>query len=117
MKNKWRFMIALAPLFILGIGYVLFALWNWLVPTLFNGPVISYLQALGILLLSKLLFGGFSGGRGWRHSCHCRGGNYWKEKMRSRMEGMTPEEKEKFKQTFKNRCGDWDENESTQSVH
>jgi len=108
MQKKWMLMILLFPLLVFLAGYVVLSLWNWLVPALFNGPVISFIQALGLLLLSKILFGGFKGGRGWGGgSCYCGGGNYWKNKMHSRMEGMSEEEKEKFKEAFKNRCGSW----------
>ncbi|MEJ1959368.1 MAG: hypothetical protein WDM70_08010 [Nitrosomonadales bacterium] len=56
-------------LVILGIaalGWVVMALWNWLIPTLFfGGKEIGYVQAMGVLLLSKILFGGFRhGGHG-----------------------------------------------------
>jgi hypothetical protein len=42
-------------------GLVVMSLWNWLMPTLFGWHVISYWQALGLLILSKILFGGFRG--------------------------------------------------------
>jgi hypothetical protein len=75
--------------------YVTMMLWNWLVPVLFNGPVINFWQTLGLLALSKIFFSGFSKGghvgRGWRP--------YWKEKWHA----MTPEEKENFKQKMKNK--------------
>ncbi len=32
-------------------------LWNWLVPTLFGLPAIGFWQALGLLVLSRILFG------------------------------------------------------------
>ena len=39
-------------------------LWNWLIPTLFSGPVITYWQALGLIILSKILFSvGYGGSR------------------------------------------------------
>ncbi len=42
-------------------------LWNWLLPSIFGFPLISFWQSLGLLLLSKLFFGGL-GPRGWgRH--------------------------------------------------
>jgi hypothetical protein len=43
-------------------------LWNWLLPPLFGLPVVSFWQALGLLVLSRILFGGFGrhGGRRWR---------------------------------------------------
>ena len=99
---------------VLVIGYVVMSLWNWLIPAIFNGPAISFYQALGILVLSKILFGGFKKGG---HCAHCHGGGWgrrsghwrqhWKEKMEEKMNSMTPEEKEKFKQKFGNRCGNW----------
>lgn len=66
------------------LGWVVMSLWNWLIPNLFDGGKhIDYLQALGLLLLSKILFGGFRhGGYGrWHHH---------------RLEQMSPEEREKF---------------------
>lgn len=77
------------------LGGVVMFLWNWLMPALFLGAQpVSYLQALGILLLSRILFGGFRGG--------CHGG--WKH--RQRWESMTPEEREQMKSQFKSRwCG------------
>ena len=37
-------------------AWITYLLWNWLVPVLFNGPIISYWQALGLLTLTKILF-------------------------------------------------------------
>ncbi|UII29949.1 hypothetical protein LVD17_16755 [Fulvivirga ulvae] len=72
------------------IGLVVMSLWNWLVPDLFNGPHITFWQALGLFLLSKLFFGitGKKGGQHWKHK--------WKHKMAT----MSPEEREKFKERF-----------------
>ena len=55
---KWTVM---GMIFILLFGWVTMLLWNWLVPALFNGPVITFWQTLGLLLLSKILFGGMGG--------------------------------------------------------
>ena len=57
-------------LFINIAGFGTMYLWNWLVPLLFHGPVVTFLQALGLLVLSKILFGGF--GRSGRGSDVCR---------------------------------------------
>lgn len=65
-------------------------LWNWLVPGIFGWHRISFWQAVGLLVLSKILFGGFRGGR------HGHGGK-WPKRMRERWEQMTPEEREKFR--------------------
>ena len=90
----------IALLVIVGIaalGWVVMLLWNWLLPALFVGAQpVNYFQALGILLLSKILFGGFRGG------CH----GHWKERHQ-RWESMTPEEREQLKVHFKSRWGNW----------
>jgi hypothetical protein len=82
------------------IGLVTQTLWNWLVPVLFTGPVITFWQALGLLLLSKILFWSF--GKGGGHWSNKRGGHwgyYWSEKWKN----MTPEDREKFKQKMKDK--------------
>ena len=76
------------------LGWVVMALWTWLVPSLFAGAhEIDYLHALGLLVLSKILFGGFRGHCGWHGRCH----HY-------RCEQMSPEEREKWKGGM---CGCW----------
>ena len=57
-------------------------LWNWLIPTLFSGPIISYWQALGLILLSKILFSSGCGGRHHKHR-HSRS---WKTNLREKVE-------------------------------
>ncbi len=100
--------LAFAILAGLVLGSAVMFLWNWLVPTIFtNGPEISFVQALGILILSKILFGGFRkggccGGNHW----HNKGQN-WRNKLEEKMANMSPEEKEKFKEKFSNKCRSW----------
>ncbi|MEZ4774770.1 MAG: hypothetical protein R3D00_16415 [Bacteroidia bacterium] len=93
-------------------GFVVKLLWNILIPSLFGGPIIGFLQAIGLVILGKFLSGGV-----FRHGCHhgsCGGGHwekrraYWREKMKEKMEGMSPEEKKKFKEGFMG--GKWDVN-------
>jgi hypothetical protein len=72
------------PLF----GFLVMSLWNWLLPTLFAVKPIGFWQALGVFFLSRILFGGFGGDGGRRHS-HRR--------MMERWESMTPEERERFR--------------------
>lgn len=55
--------IAIAALALL-FGYVVMLLWNWLMPAIFGLGVITFWQAVGIVILAKLLFGGFGGGGG-----------------------------------------------------
>jgi hypothetical protein len=79
------------------LGFVVMSLWNSLMPPLFGLHLINFWQAVGLLLLSKILFGGFRGGPG-RHM-------YWRHRMRERWEHMTPEEREKFREGMRGRCG------------
>ena len=87
------------------MGYAVMMLWNWLMPMAIGASVINFWQALGILVLAKLLFG-FGGrwdGHHWGHQRHY----YWKEKMEERLKNMTPEERDKFRAEWKQRCGRW----------
>jgi Ca2+/H+ antiporter, TMEM165/GDT1 family len=86
----------IAVLFIAVFSYIVMRLWNWLTPALFGWHVITFWQALGILVLSKILFGGFRG----RSGPHM----YWRRRMMERWARMSPEEREKFRQ-MRGRCG------------
>lgn len=92
-------------------GLVTMLLWNWLVPALFNGPVISFWQALGLLVLSKLLFWG-AGGKGNHWRSH-RYQNHWKNKFYNKFSSMTPEEREALKQKMKEKWCHWEEGGSS----
>lgn len=101
MRKRW---IYLAPLAILGMllfvalgGEVVRQLWNWLLPELFGWRQITFWQALGMLALCRILFGGF-GGRGFHRSNIRR-------RMAERWEGMPPEERERLRQRMRERCG------------
>ena len=63
--------IIFSALFLLAI-YVLMRLWNWLMPDLFGLATINYWQALGIMVLAKLLFGFGGGGKNKGRSSHKR---------------------------------------------
>jgi hypothetical protein len=55
----WTFVgIAVAALFALIFGLAVKALWNWIMPAVFGLAVITYWQAFGIIILSKILFSG-----------------------------------------------------------
>lgn len=85
--------IAAGIVFMLVAGAVTMLLWNWLVPSLFHGPEIRFFQALGLLLLSKILFSGWRG-RGWGHGGHMPP---WKRRYFEKWSSMSPEERERFK--------------------
>jgi hypothetical protein len=99
--------VAFLPLFLVG-GVALFCLgiwgimwlWNWLTPALWGWPTITFWQAVGLLVLCRVLFGRLGMAHG-RNS----GGWSWRQRMRDRYHGMTPEEKERFKKKIMDRWG------------
>lgn len=108
MRPRAKKLFWIAPLAIVGIavfifigGFLVMNLWNWMLPGLFGWHQITFWQALGLLVLCRILFGGFHG--------HGAGGASWRRRMRERMaerwERMTPEEREKFRQEWRGRCG------------
>jgi hypothetical protein len=78
-------------------SFFVMKLWNWLLPAIFGLRLIGYWQAVGLLILSKLLFGVWRGGP--------RPGMHWRRRMMERWEQMTPEEREKFRAGMQGRCG------------
>jgi len=93
-------MILAAFAFITIGGFVVMHLWNWLLPALFGWRVITFWQALGLLVLSRILFGRF-GGRGFSRS-------HFRQRMHERWGRMSPEERERFRHGMRGRCADWD---------
>ena len=93
LKGAVMFMgfVALASLAVM-------ALWNWLLPGLLGLPAISYLQAAGLMLLSRILLGGFR-----RRGRHGHGHHHWKHRMAHKWAQMTPEEQAQWKE----RMGHW----------
>jgi hypothetical protein len=79
-------------LFVMLFGWVTMTLWNWLIPSLFNGPVLNFWQALGLLILSKILFSGLGGG-GWKSHNSVQ----FKKRYYDKLANMTPEDRERFK--------------------
>ena len=109
-KKKWIFLAPLAllamALFIWLGGELVMHLWNWLLPTLFGWRQITFWQAVGLLALCRILFGGWSGsGHGPRSNMRRRIDQRIDQRMDERWERMTPEEREKFRQSWRSRCG------------
>jgi Ca2+/H+ antiporter, TMEM165/GDT1 family len=115
MKNLIRRKAVKIPLFII-IGVAAIAIFGWVVMYLWNAVlapatgagIITFWQALGILVLSRILVGGFGGGDKGHRSSSRR----WKEKWTN----MSEEEKVKFREEWKRRCGksfnDWGSGET-----
>jgi hypothetical protein len=104
MRNPVRWVAKGMVIFLLvivvmaALGVVVMLLWNSLVPPLFHGPPLQYWQAVGLLILSRILFGGLSG-RGGRH-------RHWRQRMwRERWEEMTPEERARLRERYMSHCG------------
>jgi hypothetical protein len=100
MKRRFRLrkvigIILLAIIGVFAFGSIVMLLWNALMPVIFHLPVITFWQALGLLLLTKILFSGV----------RCGGPKArWKERLNERWTNMTPEEREKFNQEWGRRC-------------
>ena len=111
MRNHWiKRCIGICIAVIAGaflLGYGVMYLWNWLIPSIFTGAVaINYCQAIGILVLSKILFGGF-GSRGGCGGCSGHR-SFWRQRFKGKWEGMSEEEREKFRKS----CGSYCETET-----
>ena len=105
MRRKWIF---IAPMAILGIvlfafigGQVVRLLWNWLLPPLFGWREVTFWQALGLLALCRILFGGL--GRGGGPQSRVR--RNIRQRMEERRAHMTPEERERFRQRMRDCAG------------
>jgi len=83
-------------------GSLVMLLWNAILPAVLGVGIITFWQALGILLLSKILFGGFPGKN------HKRGFHRQNNDIRDKLHNLSPEEKEKMKKE----CWDRFENNS-----
>jgi len=78
-KRRWFFKgFIFALVFIAVLSLVLLLLWNWLMPAIFGIPTITYIQAAGLLILSKILLTGV--GKRPGHYYYNRR-KYWHEKF------------------------------------
>jgi hypothetical protein len=101
MRKRW---IWIAPLAILAIpafiaigGELVMHLWNWLLPPLFGWRQLTFWQAIGLLALCRILFGGWGS--------HGSGRSNFRSGMKERCQHMTPEERERFRQRMRERFG------------
>ena len=92
--NYHRKRLFFIPLIAIGIAlfaYVTMLLWNALLPAIFNFSPITFWQALGLLVLARLLFGGHHPHRNPRWTM------YGKDReLRNKLMKMSPEEKKEF---------------------
>jgi hypothetical protein len=100
IRNRFVRALVIAFAVVVGIaafGFIVMALWNWLIPPIVGWKTIDYWQALGLFVLAKILFG--FGGHGHRHRMHM----HWRARWAERWEKMTPEEREKFREGMRGR--------------
>jgi hypothetical protein len=101
------------------ISLVVMQLWNHLLPDIFHLGIITFWQAMGLFILSKILFGfGKGGGRFGGQG----GGPWMRKRMAEKFKNMNPEEKARFKEQMKKRMCDprgwrdfsWDEDNTAE---
>jgi uncharacterized membrane protein len=104
-------LVGMAAFIFIG-GEVVKLLWNSLAPPLFGLPVLSFWQALGMLALCRILFGGFGLGGGHSHQrgrmadrMADRATDRIADRFAERWQNMSPEERERFRQRVRERCG------------
>jgi hypothetical protein len=104
MRSKWvaRGMAILIFLMIIiaGFGQAVLQLWNLLMPDIFGLRPITFWQAVGLMALSWILFGGLGLFRG-----RPLYGGHWRHRMAERLERMSPEERERLLEGVQRRCG------------
>lgn len=107
-KHKKKFWL-IFPFVLIAIGLFIWFfqwLWNSILPDVLGVKSISYWQAFGILIISKILFGSYGGKKrfGGNSSCDDSPKSTWKQKWESKF-CDNEEEREKFKAIWKQRFG------------
>jgi hypothetical protein len=101
MKTRWLLhglkVVLFVALAVAAIGTTIMLLWNALLPDLFGWQAITFLQAVGLFVLSRILLGGLRGG--WGHRGH------WRARFVERWEQMSDEERAQFRAGMRHRCG------------
>ena len=101
-RKFWAKRMIFIPVFVVAglfiFGNLVMYLWNALLPGIIGVSTITFWQALGLLVLSKILFGGFSHQRCYNG---VRGRDYYK--LREKWMHMSPEQKEDFKNKMRNK--------------
>ena len=91
-------LIIIAALFL--FGYIVMLLWNFIFPPVLHTEKISYWQAVGLLVLCRILFFGFRRSYGNHKPNMWRGGPPWRQKWMN----MNDEERARFREEWKKRC-------------
>jgi hypothetical protein len=97
--KRWYWLFLLVPVFVFGIAAVVMLLWNALIPNILHLGTISYWQAFGLIILTRILFGSFRCGQGshqgkYTHMSH----------FRHKWINMSEEDRKKYKEEWKKYC-------------
>ena len=95
------FVVVMAGCFLL-LVYGFMILWNITIPEIFGIKSLTYGMALRILIISRILIGGF----GFRWANHNDKSKFWSARMKMKMENMTEDEKAEFKRKLWHKCQD-----------
>jgi hypothetical protein len=103
-SNSHRRLRMLIPFAVLAavalFALVVHALWNGVLTDVLGVKAVTYWQALGLLVLAKILFGGFP--------CRGGGGHSWRGRMMAKhWESLSPEQREHMREEMRHRFGDW----------
>ncbi|MCU0382837.1 MAG: hypothetical protein MUF68_02110 [Cyclobacteriaceae bacterium] len=90
-------------------GYIVMLLWNNILADVTPIKPINFWQSLGLLLLSKILFGGFNKG-------FAQKGKIWSSEMKAKWHNMSETEKEQFKQQWRSKCNTFKQKSVTPTV-
>ena len=92
-------------------GYVTMLLWNALMPLIFSVTSITFWQAVGLLVLARLIFGGLGHHRSKDWNSHRN--DYV---MRNKIAKMSPEEKKEFFRKMHYERAAWHRGHSKENV-
>jgi len=97
-SNRWRWVVrflVIAAALVAVLSLAVMSLWNWLAPSVFGWREITLVQAAGVLLLCRILFGGLRG----------HAGMHWRRRLAERWDQMTPQEREQLRAGVSGCCG------------
>jgi len=101
LKGTMFFAVMVGLFLLLVYGFMI--LWNITIPEIFGIKSLTYGMALRILIISRILIGGF----GFRWANNNEKGKFWRERMKMKMENMSEDEKSEFKRRLWQKCKDW----------
>jgi len=101
-RNRKCFFFPLLILSIFAVSAIVMLLWNWIIPGISNLSPLSYWQAMGLLLLCRILFSGLHFKR--HHTRGIRHAHFAHAAFKDKFMDLTVEEKQKFKDQWKSRC-------------